>query len=112
MEFVNARCTDIETWAEASFLARLDYALHLGTEFEVGYVSGFFNDVDTGDFEGPWRVHLDHTADGDLMHRNDEYLDPYWDVTVLEPLDARSTWCHGPSYRVLEFARHRLEKVA
>jgi hypothetical protein len=81
----------------------------LGAELKVSYVSVYI-DHDSHDLGGPWTVRLDATGNStDLENSTDEYLDPYWEVTALEPMKGRSPWTHGPSYRVLESARERID---
>ena len=107
MSYINTRCTDVETWAEAKFLARLDYELHLGHEVVVSDVTTYIND-DSCDHVGTFRVRLDETDPCDLGNATDEYLDPYWEVTMLDQVEGTSPWAHGPSYRVLEWPNVRV----
>ena len=104
---INERCTDVETWDEARFLARLDYELNQGAELTMSCVSAYV-DEDSQDFGGPLQVRIEKTQDSDLMNSTDEYLDPYWDLEVVSPFTGSSPWGHGPSYRVLADCRDRL----
>ena len=109
MNHINDRCTDVETRAEAEYLARLDYELNLGHEVMVSCVTVYDENDYTEDLTGSFRVRLDRTKDADLRHRNYEYVDPIWDLIPLEPIEGDGVWTHGPSYRVLELAHDRLD---
>ena len=84
---------------EARALA--DYARHLGKVVEVGFVSGYHGD-DSVEILGPFLVKVTKTSQGDILHWNDEWLDPYWNVTPVgkypELNGVRSFWANGPSY--------------
>jgi hypothetical protein len=103
----DTHCTDVETWDEARFLAELDYSLNKGTTFQVSTFTNYVGD-DSVDHYGAFEVRLEKTDCGDLNHRNDEFLDPYWDVAVLGENGHEYAWTFGPSYRVLESARNRI----
>ena len=107
----NERTLDVETWAEAWYLARLDYELNLGRSLTVDGVVAYVGD-DGQDYFGPFLVRLEKTDAESLRHSVDEYLDPYWDVTVLDDFDADGAWSYGPSYRVLESARKRIQAAS
>lgn len=107
---IDEECTDVPTAGEAIFLARLDHSLNQGNPIHVSTLSNGERDW-TGDFV----VTLDVNPNiEDLEHFNDEYLDPYWDVTPVNDAakaalkesraesDFEFVWTHGPSYRVME----------
>jgi hypothetical protein len=103
---INTASTDVETWAEAKFLAELDYELHRGVEFTVDTFTIYVGD-DQVDHGGPVQVRLEKTDPSDVTHRVDEHLDPYWNIEVLSDHegDGGGAWTFGPSYRVLESVR-------
>jgi len=109
MSHIDTASTDVETWAEAKFLAELDYELHRGTEFTVDTFTIYVGDNPV-DFGVPVQVRLEKTAHSDLMHSVDEHLDPTWEIEVLSDHEGDGAWTFGPSYRVLESVRenHRL----
>lgn len=98
--------------AEARALA--DFALVNGRIIAVTTVSGYVGDtVDQDDRTAPdgepFRVRVVATSTDELAHRNDDYLDPYWNV---EPADGetrlaglRSTYTFGRSYRIGNLVR-------
>lgn len=50
-------------------------------------------------FDPPARFRVTRTSREDLCHWNDEWLDPYWNIEPVDPVDhdGRSWWVHGPS---------------
>jgi len=110
------------TQEEAESLARADYARVLGTIIEVGELYGYVGD-DSCEwfFDPPIRVLVTKTADDTVTRMCDEFIDPIYDVELIEhllkpehrrdldlsgfadefdilPTDARSFWVYGKSY--------------
>jgi hypothetical protein len=100
----------VDTVAEAVRRAHADFESARGQIIPVLWVMGYDdhdNSVERGADPGnPFKVRADATNQSSIEHFNDEYLDPYWDITIIEPrpeLDGiRSCWMWGKSYRVRE----------
>jgi hypothetical protein len=96
--------SDTLPFVEALARARADYQAALGTIIEVRTLSGYVGDSDIQqDYDGdqPFMVRVLATADDDLHHVNDDWLDPYWNVEVVSPdVNLRSCWTFGPSYHI------------
>lgn len=106
------------THDEAIAAARADYQRVLGTIIEVNRINGMWNDDSCAwDCDPPVRVLVIDTPDGDVTYDVMGYIDPYWNVELLErglkedqrrdllahiPADARSFWVDGPSYKIEE----------
>jgi len=116
------------TLEEATELARADYAKALGTIIEVGELYGYVGD-DSAEwwFDPPIRVLVTKTDDDTVTRTCDEFVDPIYEVELIEPLlkpehrrdgagetrkalppDARSFWVYGKSY---EFEKKKAAKV-
>ena len=101
------RTTNLALMGEAEARADADFAAVVGTEIEVEWIYGIMTStIFSVDLHGPWRVRVDKTRAEDLHHWNDEFLDPYWDITPVDgypQLDGiRSFWTHGKSYEVTD----------
>lgn len=93
-------------------LARELFAAALGRVFEVWELDGYIgNDsIMLVAQDEPFVVRVVHTSDDDVTRHDYEWLDPYWNVELVEPhWDAvvggelvRSTWIYGPSAYVQE----------
>ena len=76
----------------------------------VTHLMGYIGD-DSRDFytteDNPFRVLIrEDTREDDVLHQVDEFIDPYWDVELLNkhpevPSDARSFWVFGPSIKIV-----------
>lgn len=102
---MRTHCVELIAGAEAR--AKADYAAVAGTEITVKSITGYDEKGNSVDVEGTFRVIVDAGARAeDLCHWNDEYLDPYWDVTPVgdypELKGLRSFWTFGNSYRAAE----------
>jgi hypothetical protein len=106
------------TKAEAIAKARADYASAVGTIIEVPTLYGYSGeDSCEWHFDEPIRVLVLPTSEGDITRMQDNFIDPYWNVEVVEsilkpeaqrfiwngeprplPADARSFWVDGLSY--------------
>ena len=95
------KATDLEANAMA------DYQDYLGKVVTVDrlqcYLHDDSKDLDCGGV--PFVVRVTPTQDEDIKHWNDEYLDPYWNVEVVEPHPAlpegfTSPWIDGPTYEL------------
>lgn len=88
-----------------------DYRAVAGKVLMASVVSGYLGDTDDSGcfkFDPPLAVRVDAGMDAQpqhgLFHWNDEWLDPYWDVTIigthpdLPPEGLRSAWIDGTSY--------------
>lgn len=78
-----------------------DYQKMLGQSVLVKAVSGFVgNDSVDINLDPPAKVRIDQTGSDSVHHWNDDGLDPYCDVTLMEPhpalVDVRSFGIHGP----------------
>jgi hypothetical protein len=88
-------------------LALETFKKHRGKVLLVRFLDGYRgNDSCVQEFNPPVRVKVVETSRTDILHWNDDYLDPYWDVAVLdgnrEELNGlRSTWVNGPSINSL-----------
>lgn len=91
-------------YADALARAKADYRAALGTTITTTSLTGYVGDTDSQqDYDGiPVVVRVLPTADEDLNHVCDDWLDPYWNVEVVSPdnLNLRSAWTYGPSYRL------------
>lgn len=116
------------TMEEAIEKARADYATVVGTIVEVPVLYGYSGeDSCEWYFDEPIRVLVLPTRDEDVTRTCDNFVDPYWDVEVIEsalkpeaqrftwngeprplPPDARSFWVDGVSY---EFEKKKAAKV-
>ncbi len=90
---------------EAYAMARADFQAALGTILRPAYVYGF-KDEDTSDAytDGTVALRVIATPREDLEHTVDDWLDPYWNVEVVEDpggllAGMRSLWTYGPSYQ-------------
>lgn len=93
---------------EARARARADYETHLGQVIEVQFLEGYVGD-DSQEWRSdpPFLVKVIETDAESLNHWCDEFLDPYWNVEVIDdrgvvPPEAHSHsfWVYGPSYEV------------
>ena len=81
-------------------VALTEYNEQLGKLLEVNYICGYTGN-DSGDWmcDPPIIVRLDATDRSSILHWNDEWLDPYWDVTLISgtlPVEGiRSLWIDG-----------------
>lgn len=94
---------------KAAFEARVreDFARHNGRDLLVPVVYGYRGDDSVDCYPEQAheiRVRVTATAEEDLAHWTDGFLDPYWNVDVLSrdpSVDgARSFWIFGPSYEL------------
>ncbi len=85
-----------------------DFHEHYGLVVRAHVVRGYIGD-DSVDitFRPPIAVRITGPLNPDcgINHWNDEWLDPYWDVSIVEPWHPqlqehplRSCWIDGPSY--------------
>lgn len=88
-------------------LAASDFKAHAGKILLVRTVVGYNERDDSVDIlcDPPARMRVRATCcDDDLRHWCGDWLDPYWDVDLIEPhpalTDIRSTWVFGPSYSI------------
>jgi hypothetical protein len=89
----------------AETLALETFRSHKGKVLLVRFLDGYRgNDSCTQEFNPPIRVKVVETNRFDIIHWNDDYLDPYWDVAVLDHRQElnglRSTWVNGPSINI------------
>ena len=83
-----------------------DFADHRGRVLLATHVYGTDDHSNSVDlvFEPPLYVRVDDVTPlgSDIGHWVDEWLDPYWNVTPLEPHESltgiHSTWVYGISY--------------
>jgi len=84
-------------------LALAEHASHVGKVVLARSISGYFlSDSFDIVLDPPVRVRVEAVPEGDIRRWRDDWLDPVWDVAVLDdhPLlaDKRSFWVHGTSY--------------
>lgn len=88
---------EIEAWAFG------DYEEVLGKTIFVTFVTGYVGN-DTVDFslKKPAKVKVVKTSRESILHWNGEWLDPYWELELVEPhpelKEGRSFWMFGDSY--------------
>jgi hypothetical protein len=91
------------TKAEIETLAIQDYEKVLNTVITVKLLTGYKDD-NQHDFDGKeYQVRVVKTEESDILHWNDKWLDPYWNVEIVgeypELVGFRSFWTYGTSYR-------------
>lgn len=94
---------------EAEQKAILDHMGAVGTIIRPEWIYGYEGDTDNSiDIHANGRVAVRVEPCGfpdDIRHWNDDWLDPYWDVAIVDDPDGicanvRSPWTFGPSYNV------------
>lgn len=95
---------ELEAWAVE------DYEQVVGKTIWVAEFSAYVNDVSVDfNLEQPLKVKVQKTPRMDLFHWVDEWLDPYWEIEILEIpeamyelhpklREARAPWMFGDSY--------------
>lgn len=85
--------------------ATAEYDALVGKDVRVTAISGYRDDDNCHDLtlDPPALVRINQTSDDDIKRWIDEWLDPVYNVTVVEPhpqiaADMRSCWIHGTSY--------------
>jgi hypothetical protein len=90
--------------------AAADHARVVGTVIDTDWLIGYVGN-DSADFrcDPPVKVRVLPTSAEDLAHQVDQWLDPYWDVELAEPVawleGVRSFWIFGPSYEIAKEAK-------
>lgn len=93
------------TWDELHKKAEEDYKAALGRVVLVSHLTCYMGEdsVDL-DVDPPARMRVIQTPVSDLQHRVDQWLDPYWNLELLDyhpKLNgARSFWTFGKSYNL------------
>ena len=88
----------------AEALVLQDYREHYGKLLRVSYLAGTDKNGDSIDkyVDGVLIVRLLDTNEDSVLHWNDEWLDPYWDVEVIQGAELvvgiNNPWIDGPSY--------------
>lgn len=88
---------ELEKWAIE------DYEKILGATIFVSGVTGYVDD-NTVDFDlaKPAKMKVVETSRDSIIHWNSEWLDPYWELELVEPhpelQGIRSLWMFGDSY--------------
>jgi hypothetical protein len=75
------------TKEECRARARADYEAVKGKLIRVEYLMGYLTngqDSQEQDFEKSIVVRVEETTPGDIDHWVDEWLDPYWNVTIVQ----------------------------
>ena len=99
---------DVRTWDEAKQAARTEFQRYCGRLVKVDCVMGHIHDAQVELYAGinePFLVWVQPTDDANLTRTNEDYVDPYWDVEVVDPRGQNpglDCFIDGPSYRVLE----------
>ena len=106
------------TRTEMEFKAMAEYQEVLGKTVLVRLVSGYKNEnCDDIACDPPAKMKVVATCERDIKHRVYDWLDPYWNVEIVEPhptlKDVTSMWVFGTSYRangdVQPTTTHKLE---
>jgi hypothetical protein len=105
-----------ETRERYNEIANQEFKAHLGKLLKVEYLCGY-SDNDSADVACEAIVRVVPTPETDILHWNDEWLDPYWDVELIEgderARSLRSIWIDGPSHNALTGKREwRAEVVS
>jgi hypothetical protein len=89
-------------------IACQDHRDAVGSVILVDYLTAYRGDTDNQDayhFDPPLAVRVLPAEPGDLAHWVDEWLDPYWDVEVVDrshpqlpPEGLRGAYVYGTSY--------------
>ncbi len=86
--------------------ARADYQNVLGTILRPDWLAGY-EEHDSVDYhvKGQVAVRIVATKDEDVLHFVDDYLDPYWNIEIVNDpagltANGRNFWIFGTSYRV------------
>ena len=92
-----------EKQAELEAKAVADFKAMVGEIITVTSVTGYDDHDNSQDFYGEFKVKVTSTPESDIRHWCDEFLDPYWNVDIVEPVPdvlkgCRSFWTYGPSY--------------
>lgn len=83
-------------------LAMADYDYARGRFYRVRALTGYRGN-DSHDIDCDAVVYIDNTAEEAVLHSVDEWIDPYWDVTVVDGMPdppLRSCWINGKSWNV------------
>lgn len=83
--------------------ARADFDAHKDRIILALWVTGYIgNDQIDVACDPPVRLRVSQARRDDLTHWNDDWLDPYWDVELVEPYqrlaDVWGLWVFGTSY--------------
>jgi len=106
-EVWNPRDITVRTEAEAESRAVAEAELYEGRFLLVVEMTGYLLDVhDYCEIQGEAlvRVRTSHRVN-DIQHWNDEHLDPYWDVEVIDhprKANIEHAWIYGRTYVVDE----------
>ena len=91
---------------EAVNNAMLDYKTFLGKPVMPTIISGYRGDdqIDV-QVDGKVIVKVVETSADDIAHWNDDFLDPYWNIEIIDDPQGlceglRSAWIFGRSYQV------------
>jgi hypothetical protein len=84
--------------------ALADAAVYEGATIRVSMIDGYSgNDHEQLELQPPVLARVVKTPREDVLHWTDGFIDPYWDVELLEdhpdlPTDFRNPWVYGISY--------------
>jgi hypothetical protein len=82
----------------------------------VSHLTGYKGDdsIDI-DLTTPAKVRVSATPESDLFHQIDDWVDPYWNLELVEPhpelADVRSLWMFGHSYSIKGVDPARFEEL-
>lgn len=107
MAVLNDTARPVASRAEGDALALAAHAARLGQLVEVNWLFGYVGD-DSVEWHSdpPFVVRVEATDRESLTRVCDQFIDPYWNVSVVEDrgipavATASSHWIHGPSYEM------------
>ena len=89
-------------------IALEEYRQSIGKLFRCGYLCGY-NGHDSDDVACDVIVRVAYTDLQSIIHWNNEWLDPYWDVELVHVISGKppegSYWIDGPSHNMLTGTR-------
>jgi hypothetical protein len=97
-----SEATKVLSWDDAERLALVDYNTALGTVIKPDEICSPDGDVWP---KGSVEARIVETPLDDVLHRCDQFLDPYWNIEIVSDPDGIcknlfGIWVFGPSYEV------------
>ena len=100
---INPLLVNVEP-AALEALALAEHAAAVGRYFKVTWITGYRGDDQIDQYlDEPLLVRVTKTNEDSILHWNDEWLDPYWDVEIIGALPedlkgGQSWWIDGPCH--------------